>query len=448
MTELAILRIETTCNTSDKILLRNLRETKERGYVPAPFTDKARKEGLLICGSGPSLLSYFPIARKIYPDAHVMALNGAYNALLSIGEIPDYYVQLDARAENVNFLGSAHPKTQFLLASQCAPEIFELLSGFDVQVYHLNTPTTHIVFPQEDIYFGGGSTVGSTAMAVAGTLGYRLLGLFGYDSSYANGKSHALPQSQNEGQKTIDVWVNDREYLSTPTMAKQVEEFRPWVRTLENVFPDMDVRLFGDGLLYDYISTGQSGSPTRESEAAKYAEMYKNEDYRMPKHRADWIKEILSCRPRTSLLDVGTGRGETLEIAKELGYTSVAGTETVDYLTSPEKNIVLGLLPKLSIESNSFDTVTCFEVVEHLLPGDVNAALRELERIADKRVIISAATKSDMRAGVELHPSYRSEAEWMETFKAAWGVEADVKCIGNLSSIGLSPVYEYRLRTP
>jgi hypothetical protein len=447
--ERVILRVETTCNTSDRDLIRNLEATKARGANLVPFSSSPKSEPLFICGSGPSLLEYFKQARPYAPQAKVMALNGAYKALIEAGYAPpDYYCQLDARGVNVNFLeflGDREVSTTFLLASQCSPEMFKLTSGRDVQVFHLNTPTTHKVFPDEKVYFGGGSTVGLTAMGVAGFLGYRTLCLFGFDSSYARGKSHVVPQPQNEQQKTLDVWVHEREYLSTPTMAKQVEEFRPWLRALELVFPDIDVRLFGEGLFYDYILTGQQGSVSRETEAAKYVEMYKDPSYRMPPHRAEAILNILRDLPAGSLLDVGTGRGETLELARSCGFSPVAGTETVpELLQGP---VVHGLLPNIPLPDRAADTVTCFEVIEHLLPVDVIPALRELERLADKRVVISAATRSDMRGGVELHPSWRTQREWEETFKFAWGTYADIRLLGNLSSCGLSPVYEYRLHS-
>jgi hypothetical protein len=443
--EKVILKIETTCNTSDKVLLQNLRDTKERGLTLAPFITERVDRPLFICGSGPSLLKYYRAASKLFPDHDVMALNGAYKALQSIGVTAKFYAQLDARAVNVNFVENPSTATKFLLSSQCAPEMFNVLQAHDVAVFHLNTPTTRKIFPDEKVYFGGGTTIGSTAMALAATLGYRNLGLFGYDSSYSCGHSHAVDQPQNNGQTTLDVWIDERKYISTPNMAKQVEDFRPWCSVLEKVFPDIVVSLFGEGLLYDYILSGQKGQKTRESEAAKYAECYKDPSYRMPPHRAKAIKEILADRQPGSLLDVGTGRGETLSIASELGYTVISGTETVDYLLN--ERVGYGLLPNLPTPSAYYETVTCFEVIEHLLPKDVNAALVELKRVAKDRVIISAATRSDIRGGVELHPSYRSESEWMETFKAVWGVEADIKMIGNLSSCGLSPVYEYRLRS-
>jgi len=382
----------------------------------------------------------------MWPAHDTMALNGAYKALQSIGVIPKYYAQLDARPVNVNFVTEPDENTTFLLASQCDPLMYEALRGQDIQVFHLNTPTTHAVFKGADIYFGGGSTIGTTAIGVAAALGYRSIGILGYDSSFRDGKSHILPQEQNATVATLPVWVDDKEYLTTPAMAKQVEEFRPWIKGLEAVFPDIDVRLFGEGLLYDYIIRGQTIQATRESEAAKYTEMYKDPSYRMPKHRADKIAEILCERPRGTLLDVGTGRGETLDIARLLGY-SARGTETVDYLVEARENVDRGVLPQLHYADKSFDTVTCFEVIEHLLPADVMPALRELRRIAKDRVIISAATCSDMRGGVELHPSYRREWEWEETFKAAWGWEAQITKLGNLSINDYSPVYEYCLRT-
>lgn len=443
--EKAILKVELTCNTPDKKLVENLRSCAGRGLPLVGLTTVPNERLLLMCGSGPSLLKYYDLVSRLWPDHDVMALNGAYKALRSVGCIPKYYCQLDARSVNVNFVENPDENTTFLLASQCAPEMFDALAGQHIQVFHLNTPTTNAVFKNADIYFGGGSTIGTTAIGVGAALGYRSIGILGYDSSYSGGNSHVLPQEQNATTQTLPVWIDEREYLTTAAMAKQVEEFRPWIKGLEAVFPGIDVRLFGEGLLYDYITHGQRQEATRETEVSKYSELYKDPSYRMPKHRADRIAEILCERPRGTLLDVGTGRGETLDIARLLGYL-VTGTETVQDLIEARPNVVRGVLPELPFADGQFDTVTCFEVIEHLLPKDVMPALRELRRIAKNRIIISAATCSDMRGGVELHPSYRREWEWEETFKAAWGWEAEVTKLGNLSLHGYSPVYEYRLR--
>lgn len=445
-----ILKIETTCNTSDKTLLSNLQATKERGFVPAPFLPDRKEKPLFICGSGPSLKRYYPRVKELWPNSDVMALNGAYKFLVEhmLAEPPQYYVQLDARPENVNFVdGILGNVTEFHLASQCAPEMFHALRHCPVRVFHLNTPTTHKVFPEADVYFGGGATVGSTAIALAASLGYRNIGLLGYDSSFEHGRSHVIPQSQNANPKTLDVWLGDKEYLTTAVMAKQVEDFRPWLQVLENTFPGLDIRLFGEGLLYDYIIQGQSGSVSRESEASKYTEMYKDPTYRMSDHRKETVERILSSRNKGRLLDVGAGRGETLKIAMDLGYEIASGVEVVDELINESLNIGYGMLPNVDAPKGYYDTVTCFEVIEHLLPADVVPALRNLAAIATDRVIVSVCTAPDMRGGVNLHPSFRTKQEWEETFKVAWGPLADVRCIGNVSKLDLSPVYEYCLRT-
>lgn len=251
------LRVETTCNTSDKELLKNLEAFKESGIESLKLLPGIDSRPLMICGSGPSLSRYFPAAKEMFPNSPVMALNGAYNALLDMGCVPDYYVQLDARAVNVNFVSRPQDKTSYYLASQCHPDMFRALKGFEVTGFHLNTPTTLKVLPGQQAYLGGGATVGSTAMGLAALLGYRTIGLFGYDSSYEDGKSHVIDQPQNAKQNSLDVWYRGKKYHTSCTMAQQVTEFRPWCATLMEKFPGFDIRLFGDGLLYDYILSGQ-----------------------------------------------------------------------------------------------------------------------------------------------------------------------------------------------
>jgi len=432
--DLVRLHVETTCNTSDKELIANVRaNARHAALVPHPVNDRT----LYICGSGPSLTDTL---HGIPPNADVMALNGAYRVLLDSGRVPEYFCMLDAREVNRNFLESWDVRTKAILASQVHPHCVAVIEAFGspILMYHLNTPTTKQASPGQKIYIGGG-TVGLTSIAVAGVMGYRHIVLLGFDSSYANGAGHARPQPQNAADKTLDVWVEDRKYLTTPAMAQQAMDFFQWNDGLQAAFPGLALDIIGDGLFYDYVVTNNGKTATRESEAAKYATMYKEGDYGMPAHRLAGIRDILADRPGTALLDVGTGRGETLLVARECGYTIARGTETVPALLND--NVTYGLLPDLEVLDDAYDTVTCFEVIEHLLPGDVIPALLKLERIARKRVIVSLATASDMRSGIELHPSWKPEVVWDALVAALWGDK--VRKIGNLSSVGLSPVYEY-----
>ncbi len=452
--KLAVLQIELTNNTSDTALAENIKATKDRG-LPLVGVGDIQSQPLILCGSGPSLDKYFPMVRAAWPDAPVMALNGAYRHLVERhGIIPAYYAQLDARRVNTNFLYGLPDhvlnKTEFLLASQVHPSMFELAPRDRTRVFHLNTPSAKAQFPDEGLYFGSrGGTIGSTAIALAAvSLGFRTIILVGYDSSYDKGRSHAPDQPQNEGIKTLPVFVEDREYETTPAMAKQVEQFRPFLKDLTDLIPELDVRLCGEGLFYDFIITGDKApARSREEEASLYAEMYHDPHYGMPEFRRDRVKELLILNHRgdqpKSLLDVGTGRGETIRLAAQIGYTPVAGTETVDELIKADERIGYGLLPNISAPTGYYDIVTCFEVIEHLRPDDVIPALEELARLAKQKVIISVCTAPDIRGGVNLHPSYRTEDQWIETFKVAWGDDARIAKVGQFSNHGVSPVFEY-----
>lgn len=439
---LQILQIAVTSNTSDTELHQNVKASAERN-LPVIGVDDPRDQPLILCGSGPSLDDYFPAVRAMYPNAPIMALNGAYLHLQEkYGIAADYYAQLDARSCNARFISKQGDHTRFLLASQVHPDVFAAAPTDRTVMFHLNTPITRKYFPDAGVYLGSaGGTIGGTALTLAALLGFRHVCLLGYDSSYRAGRSHAPDQPENAHYGTLPVFVEDREYTTTPMMAKQVEQFRRALKSLTDICPGFDLRLFGQGLLYDYLLTGQrNAAKTREQEAGQYAELYRDPQYGMTAFRAEQIRKFLEGGDGW-LLDVGTGRGETLQIARSLGYGPVLGTETVPELLN--KDVMYGLLPKLPILEGAYDTVTCFEVLEHLLPEDVIPALEELARVAAKRVIVSVCTVADIRAGVDLHPSARTEEEWLETMRVAWGDDAEIRKIGDVSQMGVSPTFEY-----
>jgi hypothetical protein len=127
-------------------------------------------------------------------------------------------------------------------------------------------------------------------------------------------------------------------------------------------------------------------------------------------------------------------------IARKCGFSRVHGTETVPDLLGHD--VTYGLLPNLPFIEDAYEVVTCFEVLEHLLPEDVVPALRELARVASRTLIVSTATYSSRVSGVELHPSHRSEAEWLETIREALG---DVP-VTKIADFDKSPVWRIDLK--
>lgn len=154
----------------------------------------------------------------------------------------------------------------------------------------------------------------------------------------------------------------------------------------------------------------------RSAEIAKYAEAYQRPGYAMGDERRAAVARILAETQRGTLIDVGTGRGETLAIAASLGFAIVAGTEVVPALCGAL--VVYAEAWALPFADKSADVVTCFDVLEHLLPDDQPLALAELVRVG-REVIVTAADYSHCENGVEYHVGRRPYPEWEEMMQAA-----------------------------
>jgi len=155
----------------------------------------------------------------------------------------------------------------------------------------------------------------------------------------------------------------------------------------------------------------------RDEEIKQYVRAYKSPAYAMGRRRRDSVREVLAALGGGTLLDVGTGRGETLRYARELGIKAT-GTEVVPYLLN--ERVVYAQAHALPHADSSVDHVTCFDVLEHLTEEDIRPALREMLRVARKTVTVSASERSDVRQGRELHISKRPAAEWLRVISECW----------------------------
>lgn len=155
----------------------------------------------------------------------------------------------------------------------------------------------------------------------------------------------------------------------------------------------------------------------RTLEVQKYEQAYRHDDYRLGDRRRVHITEHLKRLPKGSLLDVSTGRGEVLQIARDLGHGPVQGTEAVKYLCDG-LNIVHAFGHALPFADSSYDTVTMFDVMEHLLPEDTKAVCQELARVAKRHILITVHNGSHRYRGQELHVNRRASYE-------AWRIELE-----------------------
>jgi SAM-dependent methyltransferase len=152
----------------------------------------------------------------------------------------------------------------------------------------------------------------------------------------------------------------------------------------------------------------------RTAEVSKYEHAYRDPNYRLGDRRRAHIVQHLNRIEKGSLLDVSTGRGEVLELAGHLGHYPVFGTEAVEYLCD-EPRIWHAFAHEFPFGTSSFDTVTMFDVMEHLLPEDTEAVCRELARVAARRVLLTIHNGPHRFRGMDLHINRRaSYALWLE----------------------------------
>lgn len=173
----------------------------------------------------------------------------------------------------------------------------------------------------------------------------------------------------------------------------------------------------------------------RQAEVLRYEHAYKNPAYRLGQKRRLHIEKHLRRIPKGSLLDVSTGRGETMQMARDLGHDPVKGTEAVADLCDGW-GVIQALVHDLPFADDSFDTVTMFDVMEHLIPEDTAAACRELKRVARRRVLLTVCNKSSRFGGdgAELHINRRDSYEtWhreltahFDTAVLAYGAEGSI----------------------
>jgi len=168
----------------------------------------------------------------------------------------------------------------------------------------------------------------------------------------------------------------------------------------------------------------------RDSEIEKYVTAYGSPGYKMGRKRRSFTESsfaemVRDCGPCT-YLDVGCGRGEMLRYASSLGLDAY-GTEIVPSLLVPGR-VKHAYAHSLPFEDDSFDYVTSFDVMEHLVPGDDKLALEEMRRVARKGVMVSLSNLPSRckLTGANLHINIRSYSSWNRLICdifAGWDVE-------------------------
>lgn len=411
------------CNTPDKILKSNI-ETNCALGLPWLASQPEHEGHAVICGSGPSLADCIETIKwRQSLGQKIFALNGAAKFLTEHGITVDFQIMVDARAENARFVGYAD---HYLLASQCAPTVVNyaaFIKGMPVTLWHSITSEADV--PERDAPWdaiGGGTTVGLSAMCVVYTMGYRLLHLFGYDSSHRETAGHAFQQSLNKNDHLCNVTVGGKVYRCSLAMAKQAELFP----LLQNEFLDRGctITIDGDGLLPAMVRA-QAPLPTEEfiAECDKYRRMWEFADYRKVSPGEDIAArfvEIAQITGRNHVVDFGCGTGRGSARIHSLTGCQILQIDFAD--NCRDAGMHFPFLRADLTNKYTFDIAGdigfCADVMEHIPTEDVKDVIHNIMDTVDKCFFQISLTPDHMGAliGHPLHMTVKPCKWWADLF--------------------------------
>jgi len=106
------------------------------------------------------------------------------------------------------------------------------------------------------------------------------------------------------------------------------------------------------------------------------------------------------------LLDVGAGGGDFIKFLFSKYPNRKDEIQGLDLVLKPELNITKGNINKIPFKDNSFQTVICSEVLEHLDDATLLRGLQEIHRVLKKdgKVLFTVPFKEDLSKSMVICP--------------------------------------------
>lgn len=246
------LQIKSKCVSDNERIKEHIRHALSLG-LPECVPQDEREEGVLLCGSGPSIKHHLEEIREKHKTQAIVAINGAHDYLIENGIYPDYACTVDPLL--IDVFNKENKDCWYLIASQANPELFEKLKPRNTAIFHISftEDRDELAIFGSRVWVPGGSTTSLRAIGLFYMFGFRKFDLYGIDGSF-EGDVRRI----NGDKKPVNSFIvrpgnkyrmSDREFLTCPEMALQCEELVMMMPHL----PGMDINVFGDGLLAEFL---------------------------------------------------------------------------------------------------------------------------------------------------------------------------------------------------
>lgn len=170
-------------------VVKRFRKVNKRGYPRVEHMDEMR-EGVpvAIVAGGPSLNDTYHDLKNF---RKIMACGSVHNHLVELGINPTWTVVCDPDPVAAEYITAISPGTKYLISSACAEEVFDVVSDRDFAVWNCGDRLIDSEkWRDQGAVFGGGCTVLTRAIWIAGVFGYWNMHFFGCDTSIRQDGTH------------------------------------------------------------------------------------------------------------------------------------------------------------------------------------------------------------------------------------------------------------------
>lgn len=180
---------------------------------------------------------------------------------------------------------------------------------------------------------------------------------------------------------------------------------------------DVKIEKLSEIFDYDYF---EKGVATGKSNYTDYSWN------RLGRYFQQTAKHIVDKFKPEKTLDVGCAKGFLVKGLTELGVDAYGIDPSVYAVTEahPEikDKIELETAQSIPFPDNTFDAVTCFDVLEHIPARDVHKTLKEMLRVSRKWVLLRVVTREIIGDLDASHETIRDRDWWIKKIEKADGV--------------------------
>lgn len=230
--------------------VKNALTVPHRPVVVVPEHDRL----LAVVAGSPSLEQTVEELRKLSNDVNcdICAVNGSFDWLRDRGINPRFHLIVDPQPKHARYVQRPSYDTQYLLASQCHPTVFEPLATHSVDLWHVNNQYEYPLLRNCGEPFSlimCGSTAGLAAISVNWLRGYRNFAVFGMDGCVPaiGARGHVY---ENNLKEVLPFKVWDRQFFMTQWMIQQMYDYQNLLNIIkfDNGAP-CNIKFYGDGVL-------------------------------------------------------------------------------------------------------------------------------------------------------------------------------------------------------